>query len=75
MPAFERRAILRTAVLFLAAGYALRAVVGVVPGEPDASLDPGADAEEQVVDPVLVPVRNVADPAPAREPPALVRTQ
>ena len=72
MPAFSRPAFLPTAVLFLAAGYALRALVGVVPGEPAAGLDPDADVEQQAVDPVLVPVRDVADPASEHGPHGLV---
>ena len=73
MPVFNRRAALP--VLFLAAGYALRALVGVVPAEPDAGLAPGIDVEQQSVDPVLVPARHATDPAAWREHQELVRHQ
>jgi hypothetical protein len=64
----DRRAILPTAVLFLAAGYALRVLVGVVEGGPNAGPMPEVDVEQRPVDPVLVPVRDIEDPAAQREP-------
>jgi len=57
-----------TAVSCLAAGYALRALVGIVQSEPDADPEPETDVEQEPVDPVLVPVREVADPAAPRDP-------
>jgi hypothetical protein len=68
MPVLYRRAILPTTVLFLAAGYAMRALVGVVQGEPDVRPDPWADVEQAPAGPVLVPVRDVAGPASKRDP-------
>jgi hypothetical protein len=47
---FSRRAILLTAVSCLAAGYAVRAFVGVGRGEPDVDQDPEGEPEEDTVD-------------------------
>jgi hypothetical protein len=60
----HRRAVLLAAVPILAAGHALRALVAVIQGEPDAGPEPDADLD-QAEDPVLVPVRDIADPPPA----------
>jgi hypothetical protein len=63
----DRRGILFTGVSCLAAGYAVRALVGLARGETDVDEEPWGDFEEEAVDPVLVPVRDDADPAAARE--------
>jgi hypothetical protein len=70
---FDRRAILLTAVSCLAAGHALRALIGVAHSEPDVGQDPEGDVEEEAVDPI--PVRDVSGPAAARDDHGFVRHQ
>ena len=55
MPMIDRRATFPVAVLFLAASYALRALIGVVEGGPNAGQVPEVEVEQKPVDPVLVP--------------------
>jgi hypothetical protein len=68
----DRRAVLLTAVLFLATGYALRVLSGVVAGGPNAGPTPEIEFEQRPPDPVLVPVRDALDPATQRGPTRLV---
>jgi hypothetical protein len=69
----DRRACVLTAVSFLAAGYALRAIVEVAQGAPDAAQDPGSEPEPEDVDDGLVPVGDVAGRIAERENPVVVR--
>jgi hypothetical protein len=59
--------ILFTGVSCLAAGYAVRALAGLTRGETGGDEEPWGDFEEEAVDPVLVPMRDVVDPAAERE--------
>ena len=63
----DPRGTLFTGVSCLAAGYAVRALVGLARGETGVGEEPWGDFEEEAVDPVLVPVRDAADPTAALE--------